>query len=175
MSTAFAASRRASSATAKRPAMPDAAAGAGAGAGVGTKAAGAAPAQPKKRVALGNISNVPAAGGRAAAVAGHGKEVPPPPPGTAVRTVRPSNRRGDRSFVRLRAGIGGDFVSLIGLLRGPQQDSSSLARLATVPRDLLILLRIGVAFSPLSRACISSFLACSFSSFTIEYCIVACS
>jgi hypothetical protein len=109
MSTAFAASRRASSATAKRPAMPDAAAGAGAGAGVGTKAAGAAPAQPKKRVALGNISNVPAAGGRAAAVAGHGKEVPPPPPGTAVRTVRPSNRRGDRSFVRLRAGIGGGF------------------------------------------------------------------
>jgi hypothetical protein len=118
MSTAFAASRRASSATAKRPAMPDAAAGAG----VGTKAAGAAPAQPKKRVALGNISNVPAAGGRAAAVAGHGKEVPPPPPGTAVRTVRPSNRRGDRSFVRLRAGIGGGISCLSsGFSEGPNK------------------------------------------------------
>ncbi|PAN33077.1 hypothetical protein PAHAL_5G535100 [Panicum hallii] len=61
MST-IAASRRASSSTAKRPAMAESA-----------KAAGAAAAQAKKRVALGNITNVAAQGGRAA-----GKVAPPP-------------------------------------------------------------------------------------------------
>ncbi|RLM92296.1 cyclin-A1-2 [Panicum miliaceum] len=61
MST-IAASRRASAATAKRPAMAESA-----------KAPGAAAAQAKKRVALGNITNVAAQGGRAA-----GKVAPPP-------------------------------------------------------------------------------------------------
>ncbi|KAK8451794.1 hypothetical protein SEVIR_5G005850v4 [Setaria viridis] len=67
MST-FAASRHASSATAKRPATADTAGG--------PKAAGAAAAQAKKRVALGNITNVAAPGGRA--VGGTGKVAPPP-------------------------------------------------------------------------------------------------
>ncbi|CAM0145521.1 unnamed protein product [Urochloa decumbens] len=68
MST-FAASRRASSATAKRPAVAEAAGG--------HKAPGAAAAQAKKRVALGNITNVaPGGGGRA--FGGPGKVAPPP-------------------------------------------------------------------------------------------------
>ncbi|KAF8643709.1 hypothetical protein HU200_009046 [Digitaria exilis] len=63
--SSLAASRRATSATAKRPAMAENAGG--------PKAPGAAAGQAKKRVALGNISNVAAPGGRAA-----GKVAPPP-------------------------------------------------------------------------------------------------
>jgi len=98
MST-IAASRRASSATAKRPAMAESAGG--------PKAAGAAAAQAKKRVALGNITNIAAQGGRAA-----GKVAPPP--ASAVRTpLRPTTRM-----------IWGTSPGV-----GPQDDSSFLARL----------------------------------------------
>ncbi|KAL6850178.1 hypothetical protein ACP4OV_020805 [Aristida adscensionis] len=71
MSSNAAAARRSSSAAAKRPAMAE-------GAG-GLKAAGPAPGQAKKRVALGNITNV---GGRPAA--GSGKAAAAPA-GTAAR------------------------------------------------------------------------------------------
>jgi len=72
MST-IAASRRASSSTAKRPAMAESAGG--------PKAASAAAAQAKKRVALGNITNV-----AVAAQAGRAAGKLAPPPASAVRT-----------------------------------------------------------------------------------------
>ena len=86
MSTVAASRRSSSSSTAKRPAIAE-------GAG-GPKSAASSAAQAKKRVALGNITNVAARGGRAVVGGSLGNVAPPTTSGVCTTLLYPSRSQG---------------------------------------------------------------------------------